>query len=54
LARSFDLPDRRRIHNLGGTEMLIRLGLRNHEGWWRKEGPRESLQSTFQDRWQLA
>jgi hypothetical protein len=35
--RAFDLPARRRFHELGGTEMLIRLGYETDEDWWRRE-----------------
>jgi hypothetical protein len=35
--RAFDLPARRRFHELGGTEMLIQLGYETDENWWRRE-----------------
>jgi hypothetical protein len=35
--RAFDRPARRRFHDLGGTEMLIRLGYETDENWWRQE-----------------
>jgi|GEM_PF-1055577 predicted O-linked N-acetylglucosamine transferase (SPINDLY family)/polysaccharide pyruvyl transferase WcaK-like protein/nitrite reductase/ring-hydroxylating ferredoxin subunit len=34
--RIFDAPARRRFHDLGGTEMLIRLGYETDEDWWRQ------------------
>ena len=33
---AFDAPARRRFHDLGGTEMLIRLGYETDEDWWRQ------------------
>jgi len=33
---AFDAPARRRFHDLGGTEMLIRLGYETDENWWRQ------------------
>ena len=33
--RAFDAPARRRFHDLGGTEALIRLGYETDENWWR-------------------
>jgi len=33
--RAFDPPARRRFHELGGTESLIRLGYETDENWWR-------------------
>ncbi len=33
--RAFDAPARRRFHELGGTEALLRLGYETDEGWWR-------------------
>lgn len=35
--RVFDRPARRRFHELGGTEMLIRLGYETDENWWRQD-----------------
>jgi hypothetical protein len=35
--RAFDAPARRRFHDLGGTEMLIRLGYETDEDWWRQD-----------------
>jgi len=32
---AFDAPARRRFHEFGGTEALIRLGYEADEGWWR-------------------
>jgi len=32
---AFDAPARRRFHEFGGTEALIRLGYETDEGWWR-------------------
>jgi hypothetical protein len=32
---AFDAPARRRFHDLGGTEALIRLGYETDENWWR-------------------
>jgi hypothetical protein len=34
--QAFDKPARRRFHDLGGTEMLVRLGYEADEGWWRR------------------
>ncbi len=34
--RAFDAPARRRFHELGGTEALIRLGYETDEDWWRQ------------------
>jgi hypothetical protein len=34
--RAFDAPARCRFHDLGGTEMLIRLGYETDESWWRQ------------------
>jgi hypothetical protein len=34
--RAFDAPARRRFHDLGGTEMLVRLGYEADENWWRQ------------------
>ena len=33
--QAFDRPARRRFHDLGGTEMLVRLGYEADEDWWR-------------------
>jgi hypothetical protein len=33
---AFDVPARRRFHDLGGTEMLVRLGYETDENWWRQ------------------
>jgi hypothetical protein len=33
---AFDAPAGRRFHDLGGTEMLIRLGYETDENWWRQ------------------
>jgi hypothetical protein len=33
--RAFDLPARRRFHELGGTEMLLKLGYETDPVWWR-------------------
>lgn len=35
--RAFDRPARRRFHELGGTELLLRLGYETDEDWWRHE-----------------
>jgi hypothetical protein len=32
---AFDAPGRRRFHDLGGTEALLRLGYESDESWWR-------------------
>jgi hypothetical protein len=32
---AFDAPARRRFHDLGGTEALLRLGYETNENWWR-------------------
>lgn len=32
----FDATAARRFHELGGTEMLVRLGYENDEAWWRQ------------------
>ena len=34
--RAFDAPARHRFHDLGGTEMLVRLGYETDEDWWRQ------------------
>jgi hypothetical protein len=34
--QAFDAPARRRFHELGGTEALIRLGYETDEDWWRQ------------------
>jgi hypothetical protein len=34
--QAFDRPARRRFHDLGGTEMLVRLGYEADEDWWRQ------------------
>jgi hypothetical protein len=34
--QAFDRPARRRFHDLGGTEMLIRLRYEADEDWWRQ------------------
>jgi hypothetical protein len=33
---AFDAAARRRFHDLGGTEMLLRLGYETDEDWWRQ------------------
>jgi hypothetical protein len=33
---AFDAPARRRFHDLGGTEILVRLGYETDEDWWRQ------------------
>lgn len=33
--QAFDAPARRRFHEFGGTEALLRLGYETDEGWWR-------------------
>jgi Sulfotransferase domain len=33
---AFDAPARRRFHDLGGTEMLLRLGYETNEDWWQE------------------
>ena len=35
--RAFDARARPRFHDLGGTEMLVRLGYETDENWWRHE-----------------
>ena len=32
---AFDAPARRAFHELGGTDMLIRLGYETDRDWWR-------------------
>jgi hypothetical protein len=34
--QAFDRPARRRFHDLGGTEMLVRLRYETDEDWWRQ------------------
>jgi hypothetical protein len=34
--RAFDASARRRFHELGGTDMLLRLGYETDENWWRQ------------------
>ncbi|HWF46480.1 MAG TPA: sulfotransferase domain-containing protein [Bryobacteraceae bacterium] len=34
---AFDAPARRRFHDLGGTEMLVRLGYETDEYWWQQD-----------------